>query len=205
MKEKIKSIYGEDCKDIKWTKKYKAGYILQREGISHESTKKLTYLTVAYNLDGDYIGDSKMAHFICVKNLIVPEKANQEHKVCSIGYCKSKRVYFGWSHRAIRGFKIGDTVKKGDDAYQPINKKDFLEECVHFWKDKHHLETKSKFVKGGVEISWTYNDKIQNENLRGTEGNIFCRFPDKFGKGEWTAKTLEDCKKMAIAFAESVS
>ena len=26
--------------------------------------------------------------------------------------------YYGWSHRAVAGFKVGDTVKKGDVVYQ---------------------------------------------------------------------------------------
>lgn len=159
MREKVKSVYGDNCKDIKWTRKYKAGYFLQREGISYDSSE-LTYLTVAYNLNGDYLGDTKMARFVCFKNKIIPEKANPEHSVCSIGYCKSKRTYFGWSHRCICGFKIGDIVKKGDCT----NSSGYTEEHL-----KEHPEDDISLPVG------------------------------------FEAKNLDDCKKMAIAFAESVS
>lgn len=205
MVDKIKSVYGTACKEIKWTKKFKAGYILQREGIYYDSSEKLIYLTIAYNLNGAYIGDSKTAHFICSKNKIVPELKTPNSSVCSIGYSESSKKWFGWSHRSIRGFKIGDTVKKEDDGYQPTNKMDFLEEQVNFWVDKYHLETKGKFIKNGVEVSWKYSNEVPNKILRGQTGNVFCKFPDKYGNGEWTAKNLDDCKKMAIAFADSVS
>jgi hypothetical protein len=34
---------------------------------------------------------------------------------------------------------------------------------------------------------------------------MFSEYPEKWGKGEWTAKTIEDAKQMAIDFARSVS
>ena len=34
---------------------------------------------------------------------------------------------------------------------------------------------------------------------------IFSKYPEKWGKGEWTAKTIEDAKQMAVDFARSVS
>lgn len=38
--------------------------------------------------------------------------------------------YYGWSHRAIYGFEIGDKVKKGDSNYYPDNKENFEESML---------------------------------------------------------------------------
>lgn len=68
----------------------------------------------AYTPNGDYIGNKKMAHFLITKRGISPEKMTPSHKVCSIGFCEKEKKWYGWSHRAIFGFGIGDTVKEGD-------------------------------------------------------------------------------------------
>ncbi|MDD3875470.1 MAG: hypothetical protein PHT69_02555 [Bacteroidales bacterium] len=60
-------------------------------------------------------------------------------------------------------------------------------------------------VVDGVIVTYTYNDKVPNKKLRGTVSQHFIPFPEEFGKGEWTATTLEEAKHMAIDFAESVS
>jgi hypothetical protein len=44
----------------------------------------------------------------------MPEKMRPESKVCSIGKSRKDGKWYGWSHRAIFGFKIGDVVKEGD-------------------------------------------------------------------------------------------
>lgn len=36
------------------------------------------------------------------------EKRTPTSQVCSIGYSERKKKHFGWSHRAIAGFGIGD-------------------------------------------------------------------------------------------------
>lgn len=49
---------------------------------------------------------------------IVPELACKEHKNCSVGKGDDGKWY-GWSHRAIHGFGVGDMVfdeKFGDDS-----------------------------------------------------------------------------------------
>jgi hypothetical protein len=45
-----------------------------------------------------------------LKRRIQPEKASPTDETCSIGYCEKERKWYGWSHRAIFGFKIGDCV-----------------------------------------------------------------------------------------------
>lgn len=40
--------------------------------------------------------------------ITVREKAEPDHQVCSIGWSPSKKKWYGWSHRAIYGFGVGD-------------------------------------------------------------------------------------------------
>ena len=123
-------------------RRYAAGYELRYETWDHGEGPMA--MTAAYTPSGDYIGTPRNAYFLVVKKGIAPEKIAPDMNVCSIGYCKRRRQWFGWSHRAIFGFGIGARVKKGDCAAASL-------------------------------------------------------------KVGFTAKTLADAKRMAIAFARSVS
>lgn len=68
----------------------------------------------AYTPEGWYIGNPKNAHYLVKKRGIKPELINPEANVCSIGFCEKEQKWFGWSHRAIYGFGIGNEVKEGD-------------------------------------------------------------------------------------------
>jgi hypothetical protein len=167
----------------------------------------------AYNREGDYIGNPLTAYRICKKRGIYPEKANPSSNVCSIGFCDKEKKWYGWSHRAMYGFGIGDTVKKGDCAYLPTNPDDLLNESLAFWvDDKEHtkvLRTEKNVPDPhgdregiGVLVEYEFTRKKDGATL----GTIHWEpYPEKWGKGEWEAKSLEDAKEMAIAFAEGVS
>lgn len=130
---------------------------------------------------------------------------------CScIGYSEKEQKWYGWSHRAIYGFGIGSTVKKGDCAYKAKNKEDFIDECAKFWNDdKYHVYTKSydgiQDGKQGVITEWQYNNLVKNYSLHSSINTHFDQYPQSYGNGEWTANTIEEAKQMAIDFAESVS
>lgn len=129
-------------------------------------------------------------------------------RVVSIGYNPKQKKWYGWSHRALYGFGIGSTCRKGDCHYNAANKKDFLEDMIRFWKDKGHEKTTGVKVGGdkpGVMISWLYNNTVNNKSLHGQIGGIFVPYPKKFGRGEWVAKTMKDAKQMAIDFARGVA
>ena len=195
--------------DVMGVRKYIAGYEIRTEIWYRGDDEKGVEMKAAYTPVGDYIGSSKDAYFLCKTKGIKPEKADPKDDVCSIGFCEKEQKYFGWSHRAIYGFGIGDSVKMGDSGYQPENKEDFVEDCIRFWDDAaYHTDFHGKEVKEkgvlGVMFSYTYNDKVPNKELRGTISEIFEPYPYKWGRGEWTAKTLEDAKEMAMDFAESV-
>lgn len=95
---------------------YRAGYEVRKELCDGKefSDGKSFEMTSAYNPKGDYIGDPRFAHHLCVQRGIIPEKSSPGHSVCSIGYCPQKRKWYGWSHRAILGFGVGSKIKKGD-------------------------------------------------------------------------------------------
>ncbi len=68
----------------------------------------------AYTPDGHYIGNPKQADFLVRKRGIKPELSTPNHKLCSIGFCEREQKWYGWSHRAIFGFGVGDIVAEGD-------------------------------------------------------------------------------------------
>lgn len=187
---------------------YKAGYIITREEVS-DGDGGVFEMRRAYNLNGVRIGDPKWAYRICKTRGVVPEKANSDHNICSIGFCKKEQKWYGWSHRAIWGFGLESTVKAGDCAYVPFSAADFSKDCKRFWSGKNHInvsaiEDTQDGVKG-IQVNWEYDNLTPNKKIRGTISGVFTPYPDEYGHGEWTAKSLEEARQMAIDFAEGVS
>ena len=61
----------------------------------------------ALSLSGDYIGDPKTAYRLVNRfGICAFKKTEPTHNVCSIGYSPKKKLWYGWSHRAIHGFKL---------------------------------------------------------------------------------------------------
>jgi len=120
-----------------------------------------TEMVAAYNPSGDYIGSLSDLMHICGRWGIRPEKASPNHSVCSIGFSKRDQKWYGWSHRAIFGFGIGNITKEGDCQTTSGWTDDYL---------KNHPEELEKLIPIGFEC-----------------------------------KTLDDCKRVAIAFADNVS
>ena len=92
---------------------YKVGYDVRTERVT-EGDDSPVIVRSAYTPEGYYIGTSKFAHNLMVKRGIKPELVNPKDQVCSIGFCEKEQRWYGWSHRAIRGFAIGDVVNAGD-------------------------------------------------------------------------------------------
>ena len=138
---------------------YKAGYEVRTEEYGVRDEKSLI-VESAYTLDGKYIGNPKTAHLLCVKNGIKPELASETDCTCSIGFSEQKQKWFGWSHRAIYGFGIGDAIKAGDCT------------ALSGWTDDYLAEHPEADVSLPVGF---------------------------------VAKDMDDAKRMAIAFADSVS
>lgn len=219
---------------------YKAGYQVRTEvhDGSYHGTKDLTYRT-AYTMDGGYIGTPVSAQRKARRYGITQwEKAAPDHNTVSIGFSPEEQKWYGWSHRAIYGFGVGDTCEKGDCGYIAKDKDEYLETMIAWWWDDeyhektwgehgthrekfvHYVEDPNASITGalmeqpgseeigpelhGVWIHSLYNNKAPNQSLHGTVNDRFSEYP-KFGKGRWTAKTIEDAKQMAKDFADGVS
>lgn len=116
------------------------------------------------------------------------EKHTPGSQVHSIGFSPKNQKWYGWSHRAVYGFGIGSKVKEGDSGFVPSNKEEFMQSLKR-WNGK---KTKHVEVPGGVRV--TSGKYTHTED-----------YPKPWGKGAWTAKTMDDAKQMAKDFAESVS
>lgn len=132
-----------------------AGYVVRTERFPDLED---AVIESAYTDDGAYIGDPGTAHFLVVKRGIRPELL-PGHNVCSIGFCEREQKWYGWSHRAIYGFGVGDVVKSGDCTAMSGCTPEYLAE---------HPEADVSLPVG------------------------------------FTAKTLDDARRLAIAFADSV-
>jgi len=124
-----------------------------------------------------------------------------------VGFSPKDGKWYGWSHRAIYGFKVGSTCVKGNCHYRAANEADEIEDAIRFWSDTGHINVTAEKVKDGViHVSWEYDDTVQNEKLHGTISGVDWEYdPSSFGKGEWEAKTMDDAKRMAQDFNEGVS
>ncbi len=209
------------------TRCYKAGYEVRKELIDPSMTGgKEIIMKVAYTPSGDYIGDPKWAYLLCKKRGIKPEKASPDHKVCSIGFCDKEQKWYGWSHRAIYGFGIGSTCKKGDCHYRPSTPQELFDSITQpdsdgwRWQNPDDVEMTAtgvriktrmcKSVAGGEPVSADIISKCDAVIDMAGDPVAFQECEPSYweievGRGEWVAKTLDDAKQMAIDFAESVS
>lgn len=175
-----------------------------------------TIMTTCYTDAGDWIGSEKIAHRLCAERGIRPIHNKPLPKgalrPCSIGFCEAEQKWYGWSHRAICGFGVGSTVQKGDCAYVPSDMEDARQNAIRFWTEESHLNVQAAEAvdeDGRVyfDVRWTYPDDaelVPNEKLHGTTGGFRHYPPKQFGRGEWTALTLDDARQMAVDFAEGV-
>ena len=108
---------------------------------------------------GHRIGTEREAAMLYARG-IAPEKRSSDHEMCSIGFAKDQQKWYGWSHRAIWGFRVGDVVSEGDCT------------AASGWTDEYLAEHPE------ADLS----------------------LPVGF-----TARTLDDARRMAVAFADSVS
>lgn len=92
-------------------RRFRAGYEVRTE--LHGWDGVAITMRTAYTHDGAYIGEPRWAAKLA-KRGIKPElrAAPGEHggRVCSIGFCEAEQKWYGWSHRAICGFGIGDRI-----------------------------------------------------------------------------------------------
>lgn len=90
---------------------YKVGYEVRHLMVKPEPDRRgRAYvapipIVVAFTADGHFIGSSRDAHRLMVRMGIQPELRTRHSQTCSIGYSRRRRKWYGWSHRAIAGFR----------------------------------------------------------------------------------------------------
>lgn len=82
--------------------------------VTYEGYGEDMKMEIAFNLNDDYIGEVSTAKNLCEERGIRPEVIDEDCNVCSIGKSVDDGKWYGWSHRAIYGFEIGDVVSEGD-------------------------------------------------------------------------------------------
>ena len=93
------------------TWKYKAGYHIRYEELSGDDAGGGSpfVMRTAFTPDGDYIGSPRWARGLSRLG-IVPELADSDDNVCSVGFNETEQKWCGWSHRAMCSFGIGDKL-----------------------------------------------------------------------------------------------
>ena len=185
-----------------------------------------------------YLGDAKTAKFICKKMGLKPHMQTEEEEEraryilnmdwdekaklmlsgfekiflanpASIGWSEKEQKWYGWSHRAIYGFGVGEEMTRDCCGYEPVDKEDYARWILDFFcdggDDKHYKDIKiEQDADGdgtkGIYLSYNYT----REDGSTYDHHGFHPYP-VWGKGVWTAKTIEDAKEMAISFAKRVS
>jgi len=168
-------------------------------------------------LDGSYatrVGMEDELKFL-LKRGVVDQLQSSGGNIMSLGFNHEENKWYGWSHRAMLGFTIGSECKPEYCHYKPKNKEEFKHYCLRFWGDTdmdgdtHKTNPiaieKTQDGKLGIYVEYTYNNKLRNEKLRGQISGVFSEYPEVWGKGEWTAETMEDAKQMAKDFSQGVS
>ena len=170
------------------------------------------------NKDPDFICDCYFSNFdnsyITIVGLeddikYLADREITEQLTHGVGFSLKDNKWYGWSHRAIYGFEIGSTCKKGDCHYIGSSIEEQEEAAIEFWKNKYHKNVKCIGIitqdgKEFFDIKWNYLNIIPNKKLISKIGGV-THLILPLGKGEWTAETMEDAKQMAIDFNQGVS
>ena len=80
--------------------------------INKDETSKVE-MHSGYSFGGGYIGDMKDVAYLVDKRGITPELSNKKNTTCSIGFNEKENKWYGWSHRAICGFGLGNKIFDG--------------------------------------------------------------------------------------------
>jgi hypothetical protein len=153
------------------------------------------------------------------------EREITEELTHGVGFSPLDSKWYGWSHRAIYGFKVGSTCKKGDCHYTPKTPEDLIDEHANFFLDisqesvdRHRTECHILDDRSGIRILHTpvviplansiddLVDALDGEVSALESIDIMDGFSViECGRGEWVAKTMDDAKQMAVDFNRGVS
>jgi hypothetical protein len=103
--------HGLKVKEVRKVLNYRAGYQVRTElidGSEYEGPD--VEMRSAYNTQGDYVGDPATARRLAGMGIVPELRDPKTSRTCSIGFCEWEQKWYGWSHRAIAGFGVGDKI-----------------------------------------------------------------------------------------------
>ena len=102
-------------------------------------------------------------------NILLRSRFLLDHNIDSqithgLGFSSNASIWYGWSRRAICGFIIGSSIKKGDCAYVSDSIQNQIDAVNSFWiDDKYHTKTTTSIRfnksenKNMLYTEWKYN------------------------------------------------
>lgn len=120
----------------------------------------------------------------------------------TIGFSRKTNKWYGWDWEDIQEFNIGHMVKKGDMGYTPNNIDELYQDLLKQYTDnayvmKYDEHISIKELVSVIEGITKNNDYICSKYWS-KPYNVY------LGRGEWQAKTLDDCKEMAVDFVRAI-
>lgn len=98
----------------------KFGYEVREESVTYSEHEEPMVMVSVYSPKGDYIGDRDTVKMLIKEYGINQFEAHEgsTSRVVAMGYSPKSMRWYGWSHRAVAGFTIGDKIFEaefGDD------------------------------------------------------------------------------------------
>ena len=185
-------------------------------------------------IDGSYItrvGMEDHVKFLLKRGITEQIQSNDGGGSACIGFNPEEQKWYGWSHRAMYGFGVGSTCKKGDCGYKPETPQKLFDSVTKpdeggwQWQKPENVE----LIEDGIRVRTPMVQLIGSDGSEGETAKFISDACDdivnmdqsvnyiasqpaepeywelRCGRGEWTAKTLEEARLMAEDFASGVS
>jgi len=186
----------DECKKILFHRHY-PGYFFIRMRVGSDLGKDYERVMCFSDESGVYIGDARIARLLCKKlKLRKIQKSRPSDSIASIGFQPGSKKWYGWSHRAICGFGIGDKLYNEKFKLSSISKDDPL---FHKY-DKARNEYKKALDAHKKELASKDESQLVSNHEPVVE-----EFVPFILHGTKTIETLDEAKTAAINFASSVS
>jgi predicted small secreted protein len=153
-----------------------------------------------YSNDQGFVGSIDETMQLYNKS-IVPHKSSPENPYCQIGFSEKEKKWYAWrkmNFANMKSFGIGTTTNFGDDIFVPSNLVDFF----------HHVRFMFvSYDRVTISVNTTPQNCISvhalnHKDLKGCIQKKFF-YPKNWGRGSWTALSLEDAREMAVEYAET--
>lgn len=89
-------------------------YIIRRQRIQPIPNEEPVTVEIAYTFNGNYVGEEDLAKYLFDEMGLEKVQPSDNSNVCNIGFNAKNKKWYGWSHRAIHGFGIGDKIFEED-------------------------------------------------------------------------------------------